>query len=471
MGALGVMGGMFGRRQNGLNSLGLASLGMMLVNPNVLWDIGFQLSVGATLGLVLYAQPIEERLVDLAKQKMSDVQAEKIVGPICEFFLFSLAAQVMTLPIIAYHFRNVSWISLLANPLILPPQSLVMILGGIALLFGLLLPGLGLIMAVIAQPFVTYTIRMVTWLGKLPGADLILPNFHPLWILIYFVILFILTLMPKDGRKKALRKILSYEVGFLFLLGMVIFVWNRALARPDNLLHLTLLDSEGTILIQTPGGRAVLIGGGDSPSHLQQALGQFLPPGGHELRVVVVGSLMKEDLVGLTGDLRQVPSDMILWVGDPGVNQTSEAVYAAFNQMNVPIIQMETGQKLDLGDGILLNIGWVGDRGSVLWLTWGNFTALLPSGKIEDQWLEIPEAPDVVLLKDGITAENLLLDHINLWSPLAILLPLDDADMPLWGEHPVLSLLDDYPLVTSLEYGWVTVSTDGINLWVSGDRR
>ena len=60
MGALGVFGGMFGRRQNGLNSLGLAALLMMFQNPNIPWDVGFQLSAAATLGLVLYAQPMEE---------------------------------------------------------------------------------------------------------------------------------------------------------------------------------------------------------------------------------------------------------------------------------------------------------------------------------------------------------------------------------------------------------------------------
>jgi predicted membrane metal-binding protein len=140
---------------------------------------------------VLYAQPLEEHFVQLAARKLTEEDAHKLVGPVSEFFLFTLAAQVMTLPIMAYHFGGVSWITLVANPLILPPQSLVMVLGGLSLLAGLILPGLGQILALISLPFVRYTIRMVTWLARLPGGDLVLPDFHPLvaggflWALIF----------------------------------------------------------------------------------------------------------------------------------------------------------------------------------------------------------------------------------------------------------------------------------------------
>jgi len=108
MGGLGVLGGMFGRRQNGLNSLGLAAMVMLLIDPNLLWDIGFQLSAAATLGLVFYAQPLEEKLIQLASKRMNKEQAAKIVGIASELFLFTLCAQVMTLPIIAYHFGGIT---------------------------------------------------------------------------------------------------------------------------------------------------------------------------------------------------------------------------------------------------------------------------------------------------------------------------------------------------------------------------
>ncbi len=469
MGCLGVLGGMFGRRQNGLNSLGLASLGMMLVNPNVLWDIGFQLSVAATLGLVLYAQPLEEWFIKRAQRRMSEERAKMIVGPVSEFFLFSLAAQVMTLPIIAYHFSNFSWLALIANPLILPPQSLVMILGGLALLAGLILPGAGKIFATAAQPFVTYTIRMVEWIAELPEGDLVLPAFHFLWIFLFYGVLFFVTLVPKDQRQVLMKKVFSFEVGLVILASGIFFIWNRALATPDTYLYLTLLDSEGTILIQTPGKKAVLVGGGASPSHLNHMLGQFLPPGGHVLDVVIVGSNMKDDLNALSGGLKKMPENMVLWCGVPDFNQTAEAAFEAFANVGIAINQLEAGQVLEMGDAITLEVLWVGDRGSVFWLSSGDFSALLPTGKVEDHWQEVHIAPDLILLPDGIQADQFPLRLVNTWAPSLVLLALDDADLPLTGEHEMVQILTGYPFVTTLDHDWVQVKTDGRQMWVTGE--
>ncbi|MBG0788159.1 MAG: ComEC family competence protein, partial [Anaerolineaceae bacterium] len=290
MGAAGVFGGMFGRRQNGLNSLGMASLAMMLHDPNIPWDVGFQLSIAATLGLVLYAQPIEEWFLGVLKGKLADEKAERLIGPISEFFLFTIIAQVMTLPIMAYHFGGISWIALIANPLILPVQSLVMILGGLAMLGGMLLPGLGRLLAVVAAPFVTYTIKVVTLLARLPGGDLTLPKFNGLWLVLFYGLLFFLTLIPKPQQQQSLKKVLTPQLGLLLVSGLVILTWCQALGAPDGNLHLTLLDEEGTVLIQTPTGNTVLIGGGKRPSTLNQRLGEMLPAGERTLDVLVAGS-------------------------------------------------------------------------------------------------------------------------------------------------------------------------------------
>ncbi len=66
---------------------------MMLHDPNIPWDVGFQLSIAATLGLVLYAQPIEEWFLDVMKCRMAEEKAERLIGPISEFFLFTIIAQ------------------------------------------------------------------------------------------------------------------------------------------------------------------------------------------------------------------------------------------------------------------------------------------------------------------------------------------------------------------------------------------
>lgn len=470
MGALGVLGGMFGRRQNGLNSLGLAALAMALINPNIVWDVGFQLSIAATMGLVLYAQPLEERFIQIAASKMDEERAQKLVGPVSEFVLFTLAAQVMTLPIMMYHFGGVSWVTLVANPLILPPQSLVMVLGGLTLLGGLVLPGLGQVLAVFSLPFVRYTIRMVTWLARLPLSELVIPRFHVLWLAVFYGLLVLLTLVPGDTRKTILNKALSPQAGLLALTGLVVFVWNLALSAPDGRLHLTLLDGQGTVLVQSPDGGAMLIGGGASGSALNQALGEMLPAGDRCLDLVIVGSTAREDLLGLVGVIKTVPIEAVWWGVDPDANQATRTAYALLVEKGVPVHDLKHGAALAAGDGLRIEVLWSGERGAALWLTWGDFSALIPTGKVGAQWLEVPAPPDVLFLPKDITADDVVLDHITLWAPGVILLPLDAADVLLSGMHPLEARLVGYPLVTTRSYGWVRVSTDGQGVWVRGQR-
>jgi competence protein ComEC len=470
MGGLGVFGGMFGRRQNGLNSLGMAALGMMLVNPNIPWDVGFQLSVAATLGLVLYAQPLEERALAWLSGRMPEESAQRLIGPISEFFLFTIVAQMMTLPVMAYHFGGVSWLALVANPLILPVQSLVMILGGLALLMGLLIPGLGAALAVLAKPFVTYTIRVVTLLASGPGGEWTLPAFHPLWLALFYGLLFFLTLTPRSFQKSAARKIFSPQLGLLALTGLVVLTWSQALGAPDGLLHLTLLDAQGTVLIQSPSGSTILIGGGDRPSTLNQALGEMLPAGAGGLDALIVGSAARDDLNALTGSPAAQSADLALWGIDPETSQTAATVYTALEAAGASIRPLVAGQRLDLDKQVHLEVLWVGERGAVLWLSWADFSALLPTGKVEAHWLDVPGAPDVVLLPDGLKAEDLPLSLIDAWQPALVLFPLAESELPLHGAHPLSEALAGFPLADTLAHGRVRVKTDGRQLWVSGER-
>ena len=59
MGGLGILAQELGRRQFALNSLAFTAVVMCLFNPFMPWDVSFQLSFFATLGLILYAQPFE----------------------------------------------------------------------------------------------------------------------------------------------------------------------------------------------------------------------------------------------------------------------------------------------------------------------------------------------------------------------------------------------------------------------------
>ena len=259
-------------------------------------------------------------------------------------------------------------------------------------------------------------------------------------------------------------------MGALVLFGLAALTWRQVLSAPDGNLRLTLLDAEGTVLVQSPSGAAVLIGAGSRPSELNESLGEMLPSGWWQLDAIVVGSTYRDDLNALTGTMDHYCPEMGLWNGDPETNRTTRQVYARLLDDQVPLQVLEAGQTLVMEDGPSLSVLWVGDRGAVFWLTWGDFSVLLPAGKVDEYWWDVPAPPDVILLPDGVDEETLIVDRLTGWQPGVILFPLAESDLPLQGEHPVLTALVDYPVISTVEYGWIRVSTDGERLWVTGER-
>jgi competence protein ComEC len=138
MAGLVIMAQRFGRQNDALAAMGAAAILMTLFQPMTLWDVGFQLSFGATLGLVLYAEPLQEGFARAARRWLEPKRAARLAGLVGEYALFTLAAQVTTHPLTALYFHRFSLVAWIANPLVLPAQPAVMVLGGLAALAGTL---------------------------------------------------------------------------------------------------------------------------------------------------------------------------------------------------------------------------------------------------------------------------------------------------------------------------------------------
>ena len=110
-----------------------------------------------------------------------------------EFVLLTLAAQLTTIPIMAYHFQRISLVSFIANPFILPAQPAVMIIGGLAVLLSLVWLPLGQIAAWVAWPFVVYTIRMVELFDRVPHGTIFLGKFSIWFVILFYAALFSVT--------------------------------------------------------------------------------------------------------------------------------------------------------------------------------------------------------------------------------------------------------------------------------------
>jgi competence protein ComEC len=477
MGGLAILAGQLGRRQNGLNTLAVTAAVMAVADPNTLWDVGFQLSFAATLGLVLYAQPLQDWFTRLLARRLPLGTARSISAPLSSAMFFTLAAQLTTLPVMASQFGRISLVSIIANPFVLPVQPAVMVIAGLAVLLSFIYLPLGQVVAWVAWPFAAYTDRAVEFFNRLPHGVLVLGDFSVLFVVLFYAILLILT-FGGVRMKNALRPILAPSVIIAALAVVVFLVWSAFFQAPDGRLELTFFDvgSADTILIQTPSGRSILVDGGPSPSRLAGSLGPRLSAFDRSLDWLVVASTQDQQLAALPTILDRFPVGNVLWSGNVDASYSSENLDRWLAGGNTPVTQAYPGAILDLGRGATLKVQSVSPRGSVLLVEWQGFRALLPVGINFDVLSPLDSANLIrpvtaLLLADSGYAPSNPPEWIGALHPQVAILSVAAGDPDGLPAQSVLDSLAGVTLLRTDRNGWITLSTDGVGLWVDVERK
>lgn len=472
MGSLGVIAQRLGRRSAGLNTLALAAIGMTLFNPLTLWDVGFQLSAAATLGLILYAEPFENALNRWLARRLSAERAASLARLAAELFLLTFAAQLTTLPLIAYTFEQVSLISLVANVIILPVQPAVMILGGIALLLGLIWPPLGQLAAWLAYPCLAYTLAFVEFFARVPGASLVLGEVAPAAVAAFYAALFGVTWMlnqPPEKRPgwwlRFAREMLP--LGGAMVLGLVAFLtWGTYFSLPEpGRLTVTVLDAGrgDSVLIQTPSGNVALINGGPSGNTLVRSLNERLPLFHDRLELLVIAGARNESLAGLPEALARYRIERALLTQAASRSAAYRVLLDMLNTNATEKTRADLLPEINLGDGIRLRVLFDGERGSVLRLEWQRFSLV---------WLMATEAPPelqpaTALLATPRTLNDLSEPQLAAMGPRLILLSAEAAAVI---SPEAVERLAGRTLLRTDERGALTLMTDGARLWVEAER-
>ena len=269
---------LIGRRQSGLNALFFTAAVLCLFNPLLLWDVSFQLSFAAVLGLVVFGTPLQNGFAALAEKWFGEEKAARISSPVSEYFLFTLAAQLTTLPVIAIQFKRISLVSLLANPLILPVQPAILQAGLVTTIAGMIHPIPGKFFAMFTWPLLAYTNFVVSTLGKIQGASMTLHPITAFWILLA-VLLVLLVFLLRNFFKKQFGS--SWTVWLIVLLIAGSFTtWSIFAHRPDGKLHISLVKAgDATALfMRTPAGANLLFDLEGDASENSAALTPLLSP-------------------------------------------------------------------------------------------------------------------------------------------------------------------------------------------------
>jgi competence protein ComEC len=483
MGSLALFARQVGRRQFALNTLLAVAFVMTLWNPLLVWDVGFQLSFFATLGLILYAEPFSQIADQTIKRYFPASTAERFAELFSEFVLLTLAAQLTTIPIMAYHFQRISLVSFIANPFILPAQPAVMILGGLAVLLSLIWFPLGQVAAWMAWPFVVYTIRMVELFDRVPHGTYFLGRFS-IWLVILFYVALLSVTFGGTRLKEWFQSLKRDQIkipagsGLIILSLGLLLIWRVAASIPDQLLHVTFFDvgSADAVLIQTPSGKHVLINGGPSVTTLSDELGRRMPAANRKLDWLVIAGTDEDQVAALPRVIERYPPDSVLWSGNVEGSFSARILDDFLTVQDIPVTVAEPEQVLDLGSGATLQVLTTGPRGSVLLLEYENFRGLLPIGMSFEALDELRNGADVgpvsvLLLADSGYAPSNPPEWIANLNPEMILLSVEAGDKDGLPDADTLETIKDYSLLRTDKNGWVEISTNGEQMWVNVERK
>lgn len=161
-----------------LNSLALSAILLLFWNPHYLYDIGFQLSYLAMVGIFLFYQPLSK----LFYSKWKWVQTA------WEGTMVGIAAQVMTLPLTLYYFHQFPNYFVLTN-LGLMIFSFLVLAFGIALFAVVWLPLLPKLIAFLLTLSLTAMLWIIDFVDSIPGSVSMAFELHPLQVLILFILI------------------------------------------------------------------------------------------------------------------------------------------------------------------------------------------------------------------------------------------------------------------------------------------
>jgi competence protein ComEC len=461
------------------------------LNPTILWDVGFQLSLFATLGLALFANPLGRQFDMLVARLFPRRMAVSLAGFLNEPLVVSLAAQIMTLPLIVLYFGRLSPIALLVNLLIIPVQAALLIVGLMATLLAFVVPPLAQALYWLDLVLLSWTIGIVRAFAQVPYAEI---EFYadPRLIALFFIVIFGGVLMNVTRPAWVIpfarfirRRAVTVSTIFAGLSFSALLI-TLALSRPDGLLHVWLLDAghSNAILIQTPGGAHMLVDGGRFPSRLLTALGDRMPFNKREIDVLLITQPDRFDYGALPAVLDRYSIGLTLMSGHPNLDPGYQALLERLAAY--PLAEVRTGYTLTTSDGTLLEVlhpqeqpdleDSLDNKTLVTRLTYGEVSFLLTSDlSISGQFmlLDAGQWPlaDVLQLPRHGAVRSLAEPFLAAVQPQAVMVQAEAGNRAGDPDFDTLALLGDVPLYRTDLSGALHFWTDGVSLWVNGTRR
>lgn len=357
-----LVGTYLGRPQSALAALGGAAIVMTAWSPAAARDPGFQLSLSATAGLVVFGPWIRFALRWAAELTPFRVLVPRLAIDVAAL---TLSATIATLPIMWVDFGQVSLIGPLANIIVEPVFVLAFWLSAAAAAGGLIHAPAGHAVGIVAY----YPLAFITSLARnaagLPLASVGVPSASGSAAFFGYAVLaalgwpayrYLAPIAPQTLSRSDERRHHRVLVGAAACACAVMVVPISLLpARGPGVFEMTVLDvGQGdAILLTTPSGKRFLVDGGPSGIELARQLGAVLPHWDRSIEGVLVTHPQEDHIAGIPAILDRYSVGI---ERDTGVSGAIVS-YAEYRDRAAHRIEVRAGDSFE-ADGVRFEVLW-----------------------------------------------------------------------------------------------------------------
>ena len=493
-----LYGTYLGRQQSSLAALGAAAIVMtgwspaflrdagIQFGPAVAQDLGFQLSLAATGGLIVFGPWIRWALLTVRRTWRLEAL---IPGTLVDVAALTMSATIATLPLLWVNFGRVSLVGPLANLVVEPVFVLAFWLSVAAAVAGLVWEPAGWVVGLAAY----YPLGFMTWFAgraaSLPLAAVNTPNASGSDALLAYAAIaagswplyrrLAPTVTPgRWVRTTKSRRMATWSASAAAVAVVAFPVSLLPLGGPGDLEMAVLDVGQGdAILFTTPSGKHILVDGGPSSIQLARELGAVLPHWQRRIDVVVLTHPQEDHIGGLPGLLHRYD---VRTEWDSGATHTTVAA-SMYGRRAGNRRTVQAGDSFTI-DGVTFEVLWppgdyqakqLNDRSVVLRVSYGEVSMLL-TGDFESA------AQLALMSREDVSADVLKVPHhgsktsssafLRAVGPTVAIVSVGENNRFGHPTDETLAALSGAQLFRTDQDGRVTVKTNGRQIRVTTER-
>lgn len=381
------------RKSDSITNLSIAVLLILIENPYAIKSLSFLLSVGGTLGIILFYSYINNFLDNIKLNSQN-----KIIKYFKSQIALSVAANIIIIPIIARIYNKISIIFLFSNPLASILLSIIMPLIFIFVFTSFLCAPITKFISIILTFFIKCLLFICEISSKFNIFDLIVITPKIWTIVVYYliVVLFFIKCKVSFFDKKIIMKIIKNIVVIYFLIAVIFYVIN--MIEPH--MHIFFIDvgqGDSTFII-TRSNKTILIDGGGSEGSEDYVGKNTLMPylldrGVKSLDYIMISHFDSDHCKGILYIMENLDVNNIIIAPQTEITENYKIFLEIVKRKNINVMLVQSGNNVKIDKYTYFEILWPGNRfieenainnnSIVARLIYGEFTMLF-TGDIEE---------------------------------------------------------------------------------------